>query len=501
VLNETPRPTRWVDDHYWRLVFALLLVKTILAIALPISGDEAEYWDCSRHFAWSYLDHTPLLFWLMIPARVLFGETRLGVRAVSLLAGVGFAALLRPLTRRLGAENGASESWLVLNSMPLFFLGSIYCWTDILLLLAFTAATLSMIEVAQGNRRGWWYIALSLGLGFLAKIMIVLAFPALLVLLRSPAARRDLKTLRPWLAALLSFLLTAPVWYWTVVHNWENFRFQLSERHHLQGFQLRLVGEFFLSNLLLATPFIALAIVIAVVIWPGKRDVSGQILLCAAAVPFGVFLYSSTRERAGAHWAAAAIILGAIVVGITEFRGRKFLMACAALTTAAATFLIGILALWPEVVMDREWSYGGNPVRVSTSYLTYAVGNDEIAEEVLRRLQPGEMMASENYTNVHLFSFLTGGKLPTRLAWLKRNGKSGLPSLYWYSPEELQGRDFLFVSDKGGMDEQLRGIFASVTEQPPIVIIRGGKTLRSMRLLRCHDLRKPDGVFTLLPRS
>ncbi|HVT03651.1 MAG TPA: glycosyltransferase family 39 protein [Thermoanaerobaculia bacterium] len=501
MLNETAAQMSRDDRRYWTIVAIVLLVKTILAITYPISGDEAEYWDCSRHFDWSYLDHTPLLFWLMIPARAIFGETRLAVRTVSLLAGLAFAFILRPLVRRLGAEERATETWLLLNAMPLFFLGTIYCWTDVLLLLAYASATLSMIEVAQGNRRGWWYIGLSFGLGLLAKIMIGLAAPALLVMLRSPEARRDLKTPRPYLAALLSVVITIPVWYWSIVHHWENFRFQFSERHHLQEFQPRLVLEFLISNILLTTPFVAAAIVVAIIIWKGKREVTGQILLCAAAVPFFAFLYASTRERAGAHWAAATLILGAVVAGITPFRGKSVLVVCGAVTTALVTVLIGVLAVSPEVVMDKEWSYGGNPVRVSTSYLTYAVGNEAIAQEVLRRLQPGEMMASENYTNVHLFSFLTGGKLPTRLAWLKKNGKSGLPSLYWYRPEELEGHNFLFVSDKGGMDDQLREIFASISEQPPIVIKRGTKVLRTMRVVRCVDLRKPDGVFTLLPRG
>ena len=43
----------------------------------PPSGDEAYYWDCSRHPDWSTFDQPSLVIWSMIPFRVVLGETRL----------------------------------------------------------------------------------------------------------------------------------------------------------------------------------------------------------------------------------------------------------------------------------------------------------------------------------------------------------------------------------------------------------------------------------------
>jgi hypothetical protein len=86
-IAETPRRSeRDLWKRYLAWAAAFLLLRIVIAAIVPISGDEAEYWDCSRHPDWSYLDHTPLLFWLMIPFRAIFGDTRIGVRAVSLIA-------------------------------------------------------------------------------------------------------------------------------------------------------------------------------------------------------------------------------------------------------------------------------------------------------------------------------------------------------------------------------------------------------------------------------
>ena len=93
-------------------------------------------------------------------------------------------------------------------------------------------------------------------------------------------------------------------------------------------------------------------------------------------------------------------------------------------------FVGGVGELWPEPV---------SPV----------VGNEEIVAEVERRLRPGELMASESYTDVHLFAFLSGGRLPTRLARV-RGGAHGLASLYWYRPEELLGEELPVRDREGG---------------------------------------------------
>lgn len=486
-------------SRYALLVLALTALKVVLAIVLPISGDEAEYWDCSRHLDWSYLDHTPLLFWAMIPFRALLGETSLAIRLPSILAGLVIALALPPLVRRLGGPaNGAERAWLALNAMPIFFVGSFYSWTDSPMLAAFVVATLGAVAVARGETRGWWIFGAAIGLGFLAKITVVLVLAAIVPLFFSPAARATLRTRHPWLAAMLAFALTAPFWIWGARHDWVNITFQLQERHN-RGGALDPLGalEFLGTNMLLATPFMFVGGLVALrLAW--KQSEAARPLVVAAVAPFVVFTIVALGNRPGAHWAAPLLLLGAIATGLVDFRGRRALVAASGVLCALVTIAVSAIALAPERLMSVEWSYSRSPVRVSPKYLVFAIGNREIAEEARRRLAPGEMLASENYTHVHLLSFLTRGEMPTRLAWMKRKAVSGLPSLYWYRPSELKGNDFLFVTDKRGFDADLASIFESVTEEAPIEIRRGGEIVRSVRVLRCRNLLEPRGTFTLL---
>jgi hypothetical protein len=148
-------------------------------------------------------------------------------------------------------------------------------------------------------------------------------------------------------------------------------------------------------------------------------------------------------------------------------------------------------------ILEVDWPFAGRFRGKLGKSVTAAVANDEIAAEVERCLRPGEMVASESYTNVHLFAFLSGGRMPTRLARVG-GGIHGLASLYWYRPEELRGKDFLFVSTRDGLDAPLSEIFAAVSEEPPFLIERNGRVVRRVFFLRCRDLLRPEGTFTRL---
>jgi hypothetical protein len=74
----------------------------------------------------------------------------------------------------------------------------------------------------------------------------------------------------------------------------------------------------------------------------------------------------------------------------------------------------------------------------------------------------------------------------------------GLASLYWYRPEELRGKDFLFVTIRDGLAAPLSEIFAEVSEEAPFLIERNGRVVRRVFFLRCRDLLRPAGTFPRL---
>jgi 4-amino-4-deoxy-L-arabinose transferase-like glycosyltransferase len=473
-------------------------VHAALAAALPVSGDEAYYWDCSRHPEWATYDQPPLMMLAPIPFRAVLGETRLAVRGPAILASLLIGAFLLPLVRRLGGgPREAAWTYLVLHATPLFFLGSFYASTDIGMMAGYLAATWAAVAIAQGERRAWWGFGAAVAVGFLAKFPAVLVLPALVPVLLRPAARAHLRTPVPYLAALLSLALTLPVWIWGAEHGWANITFQLEQRHNPGAWTLVHLAVFLGQSALLASP--TLAVAMAVAWWRGwkRSDHAWAAVLVAAASPLVFFGYVSLREDISPHWSGPGVVLGMALLALTLPRSRWLVGSGIAFGVAVALLATGAVLLLPRLIEVR-WPAVGRLHGQLADTVAAAVANDEIVGEVERRLRPGEMMASESYTDVHLFAFLSGGRLPTRLAKVT-GGLHGLASLYWYRPRELQGKDFLFVTEKRGLGDALAKIFARVEEEPPYVVERDGRVVRKVLFYRCTDLLRPEGVFTRLP--
>ena len=483
--------------RYSLLLLALAALHAVLAALLPLSGDEVYYWDCSRHLDWSYFDQPPLVIWAMVPFRALLGETALAVRAPAILASLLVGLFLLPLMRRLGGgPREATWAYLVLHATPLFFVGAFYASTDAAMIAATVGATWAAIAVAQGERRGWWGFAFALGVGFLAKFPVVLVLPALLPALLRREGRAELSRPAPYLAGALAAVLTTPVWLWALRHDFDNIAFQLAGRHRGAGFTLGPLGEFVAANLLLVTPFLLVAIVLA---WARRRrgaDVAWATMLVANATPVAFFALVALRTKVGGHWGGPTWVLGAAILALTPLACRRFCVIAGAATGGLMTAAVLAIVLAPEPLLATGWSYHGSR-RIATRALSAVVGNDELVAAVEARVRPGELVASESYSTAHLLAFLSRGRLDTRLFHQPR-GSHGLASLYWYPPESLRGRDVLFVTEQRDPAAGLRELFAEVREEEPIVIRRGDAVVRTVRVLRATDLLAPAEAFTRL---
>lgn len=488
--------------QFYALLAAFTLVRMALAAVTPVSGDEAYYWACSCNLDWCYFDQPGIAIWPMIPFRALLGENALAIRMPAILASLAIGLILPPLVKRLGGGfREAASAYLWMSAMPLFVVGSFYASTDIVMAAFFLAAAWAAVAIAQGERRAWWGFGAAIGLAFLAKFPGVLVLPAVLAaLLASRTARQDLKTPVPWLAALLAFAITAPVWIWGAQHDWANLTFQLSKRHKVHAISIGYLLEFIGANLLLAGPFLGVAFVPAWWRAIRRRDAAWLTISVAAAMPLVAFGAVALRERVGAHWGAPALIVLAILFALQhgERPRRKLAIAAGAFGGLLGAVVI-TLALFPGLVLDREWSYPGRPNRISTKDLAAAFGNEELLARIEAIRRPDEIVSSESYTVVHLLGFLSGNRVPTLLGNVA-NGKHGLASLYWSTPEELRGKNVLFVSKHTYSPEpELRKRFAKVEALPPIDLMRNGELVRRFVVFRCTDLQKPEGAFTLIP--
>lgn len=125
-ITMTPAPqTLWHNEHrkFLLLLGAVILFRVVLALLLPITGDEAYFVVWAKQLAGGYYDHPPAVSWLIAPFWNLFGNNALAVRFSS-IALVPIAMILAyDLMLRLGLDvRRAYTATLIVALQPLLWL-------------------------------------------------------------------------------------------------------------------------------------------------------------------------------------------------------------------------------------------------------------------------------------------------------------------------------------------------------------------------------------------
>jgi len=209
------------------LIGVVILIRLWLAWLVPVTQDEAYYFDWARSLAWGYFDHPPGVALLGISARLDPGSVLVS-RLGGVLAGALTLLVLARLYRNCGLSRGP-DLWLALlvfaGSLP-GLAGGFLTSPDVALALAWALALHESERALAGERRRWLTVGIAVGLGLLSKYTMVVMGPVLLWTI----LRVDPHTLRtpwPYLGGLLALLVFAPNLSWNAHNDWLSLRFQL----------------------------------------------------------------------------------------------------------------------------------------------------------------------------------------------------------------------------------------------------------------------------------
>lgn len=76
---------RVTPRYVWLTIAGLLLLRFAVAPFVVLIPEEAYYWMYSQYPALGYLDHPPMVAWLILAGTTLLGDVELGVRLGTLL--------------------------------------------------------------------------------------------------------------------------------------------------------------------------------------------------------------------------------------------------------------------------------------------------------------------------------------------------------------------------------------------------------------------------------
>jgi 4-amino-4-deoxy-L-arabinose transferase-like glycosyltransferase len=285
----------------------LLVAKIILAAQLAPFGDEAWYWQESRHPAWGYSDLPPLTAWLIAAGEAAFGHGMLAMRAPFLLLGALLPLLIVRLAARIfGTVDGWRAGMLALG-LPLLGTLGIFALPDVPLTFA-SALALDAIERAARRRKlcDWTLLGVALALAWLAHYRAAMLLAAGLAFFALRSRGRALwRDPGLWLALAIMGMGVVPMLAFNATHAWTALDFQLVQRNPWHFHADALVQP--LEQALVCTPlFYGMLLWALWLAWNRRgENAPWDLLLCCAAVPIlayfvlGLFA-DDTRFRA--HW-------------------------------------------------------------------------------------------------------------------------------------------------------------------------------------------------------
>ena len=301
----------------WRLL-AVITVGYIIILRLVFSGlvdlipEEAYYWNYAQHADIGYLDHPPMVAWMIWLSTAIFGRNEIAVRLPALVSWVVAVFFIFKLTVNLFDRESAYRSTILLATLPIYFAVGCLMTPDAPVYAAWAGGLYFFERALLARKRGAWLgVGLCLGLGMISKYTIALLVPsALLFVLADRDSRRWLLRPEPYAAAVLSLAIFSPVLIWNAQHDWASFVFQGPRRW--SG------GIHFSTHLVLGGALVLLTpigLVNAInAIWPGQKysvkEVSEKatetrrklFMLSFSLVPLAVFLIHSLRSAPKLNW-------------------------------------------------------------------------------------------------------------------------------------------------------------------------------------------------------
>ncbi len=507
---------------------AIGMVAVAASLRLVYSGwvqlmpEETYYWNYARHLDIGYLDHPPMVAWLIAAGTRIFGTGEFGVRFGAICMGAIATFFVHRLTYDLFGRSSALVAVVLMQTLPFFFLTGLLITPDAPLMAAW-AASLYFLERAlvAGRREAWWGAGPCLGIGLLSKYTIVLvALSAFIFAIIDPRARRWLRRPEPYGAALLALAVFSPVLIWNARNEWVSFLFQTSRR--LADRPQFALHKLIASIIVLLTPTGMVAAAQALtrgsprcVSAPAEeegRHRGWRFLQVATLTPLAVFVVFSLRHEVKLDWTGAPLLAAVPLLarGIVEAAAGAAAGFRAFLRGSWVPTLVVLLLVYGSGLYDLTWGipgvgYGRHAELVPVGWRELGAQVDAIAGRVEQETGHAPLVVGmDRYAIASELAFYA----PDRARGVGRTssghlfGQVGLMYERWFPPAVEEGRDLVLVAWRPE-DLVSDRVASAVERMDPVqegVLVRGNDVIRRYYYRIAHGYRGVGGGAGMILR-
>lgn len=445
------------------VVALAVALRLIYAGWVELMPEEAYYWNYARHLDIGYLDHPPMVGWLIAAGTAVLGDGEFGVRVGAVCCGVVASFFSYRLTREMFDEPSGWVAVVLAQTLPFFFLTGFLMTPDAPLTAAWSG-TLYFVYRAliKDQARAWWGAGVCLGLGLLSKYTIVLlGFSVLLFMVIDPRSRHWWRRVEPYAAVLLAALIFSPVIVWNARNDFASFAFQTSRRlaDRPQFALFKLIG----SVLVLLTPTGAVAATWGLLgggtaaggaegMLEAERRRGRRFIQVAVLTPLSVFALFSLRHEVKLDWTGAPLtaslpVLAAGIVQPLRRMGKR--IARAWVPTVIVLLLLYGACLYDLTLGIPGVGYGRHAELVPVGWRELGRDVGAIAGDIGRRTGTDPLIVGmDRYAIASELAFY----LPDRVRAVSETtsghlfGQVGLMYERWFPATRQSGRQLLLIA-------------------------------------------------------
>jgi len=493
----------------WR-VLALAVAAFICILRLLYLGtaqllpDEAYYWNYTQFLDTGYLDHPPLLAWLIYISTTIFGDNEFAVRIGTFLAGIASLIYIFKLTALLFDKTSAYIAILLLSIYPFGAATGMLATTDSLQVL-FWCAGLYYLSDAILNRRtqAWLMLGLSIGLGMLSKYTTaIFALSIVIYMLIDKKAYHWWKHPVIYISAILVVIIFSPNLIWNLQNDWSSLQFQTTRRfdkelvfstHHLLLHIIVLLSP--IGIILSAMSINKIKHLFAGV--SGKHQFHDEhaykIIMCLTFLPLSVFVYFSLTHTPRFHWTSpiwlSLIPLSAYLISptspslVNKASLRKLVLYGGALLCMSYGALLHYSTL--GLPFTTHSNLASHYFWQEAAYKTHKIEQQIITETgqrpVIICLSKWSIASSLRFYDVdgHVDNIVS------------RNFINETATMYeqWTQPDQWHGRPVLFVAmhNKDIQAKKLKPFVGSMQPIERYTLHSDNRELRTLLLRRAND--------------
>jgi 4-amino-4-deoxy-L-arabinose transferase-like glycosyltransferase len=313
------------------LILAMVLLRCLAAAWTPLTFDEAYYWMWSKHLAFGYYDHPPMVALVIRLGTMIAGDTEFGVRVASILLALPMSfAVYRSAEILFGGARIAATAAILLNVTLMAAVGTLIVTPDAPLLVASSFVLLFCAKVLETGQGAWWLaVGLAVGTAMLSKYTALFFGPAILIWLASVAKmRRWFVSPWPYLGGLVAAAVFTPVILWNAEHQWVSLIKQIG-RAKIEDFRPSFIAELIPTQVAFATPLVFILGAMGLYALMTRRSGASPSRALINAMLWTIVAYfgwHSLHARVEANWFApvypAFAIAAAVAAHATTWRAR-----------------------------------------------------------------------------------------------------------------------------------------------------------------------------------